>query len=48
MNVPPTKPFFSKEDQDFILSKYKEILGGKSFLSMYKYGEEFEQKFAKF
>ena len=30
------------------MEKYKEILEGKSFLSMYKYGEEFEQKFATY
>lgn len=48
MKVPATKPYFSKEDITFITEKFKEILEGKSFLSMYKYGEEFETKFAEF
>src|ERR1051326_4084976 len=48
MKVPATKPYFSEEDIVFITEKFKEILEGKSFLSMYKYGEEFEQKFADF
>lgn len=48
MKVPSTKPYFSKEDQDFILKRYKDILEGNSFLSMYKYGEEFENKFAEY
>tara|TARA_Y100001968_G_C19419364_1_gene750865 strand:- start:1232 stop:2353 length:1122 start_codon:yes stop_codon:yes gene_type:complete len=48
MRVPATKPFFSEDDQEFILKRYKSILEGKSFLSMYKYSEEFENKFAKY
>lgn len=48
MKVPATKPHFFKEDIDFISEKFKEILEGKSFLSMHKYGEEFESKFASY
>ncbi len=48
MKVPSTKPYFSEEDQEFILERYKDILSGNSFLSMYKYGEEFEISFAKY
>ena len=48
MRVPATKPFFSEDDQNFILKNYKEILEGKSFLSMYKHGEQFENNFAKY
>ena len=28
MKVPSTKPFFSEEDQEFILERYKDILSG--------------------
>lgn len=48
MKVPATKPYFFTEDIEFISEKFKEILEGKSFLSMYKYGEEFESKFASY
>ena len=48
MIVPATKHYFSPEDIEFITEKFKEILEGKSFLSMFKYGEEFEDKFASF
>ena len=46
MKIPPTKPHFSGESIDFILENFKEILQGKSFLSSFKYCEEFEEKFA--
>ena len=48
MKVPATKPFFFDNDQKFILSGLKKILTGKSFLSAGSYGEEFEEKFAKY
>jgi len=48
MRVPATKPFFSDSDQNFILDNFKDILQGKSFLSMYKHGEEFENRFAEY
>ena len=48
MNVPASKPYFSEEDIDFITEKFRDILKGNSFLSMYKYGEEFESRFASY
>lgn len=48
MKVPATKPYFSKEDIAFITSRFKDILGGKSFLSIHKYGEKFESEFASY
>src|SRR3989338_6773535 len=46
--VPATKPYFSEEDIEFITEKFKEILRGNSFLTMHKYGAEFEEKFARY
>lgn len=46
--VPATKPYFSEEDIEFITERFKEILRGNSFLTMHKYGAEFEEKFARF
>jgi perosamine synthetase len=48
MNVPATVPYFSEEDIEFITEKFKGILRGESFLSMYKYSAEFEEKFSQF
>ncbi len=48
MKVPATKPFFSNDDVKFITEKFAEILEGKSFLSMYKYGEQFERDYAAY
>lgn len=48
MKVPATKPYFSEGDIDFITAKFKDILRGNSFLSMHKYGAEFESKFASY
>jgi len=48
MKVPATKPYFSEEDIAFITERFKDILKGNSFLTMHKYGAEFEQKFAEF
>lgn len=48
MNVPATKPYFSEEDIKFVTDKLSDILRGNSYLSMGKYGEEFEEKFAKY
>ena len=47
MKVPATKPYFSEEDITFITERFKGILRGESFLSMHKYGAEFERKFAE-
>ena len=48
MNIAPTKPYFFKEDMKYILDRFREILEGKSFLSQFKYCEEFEKKFAEY
>ena len=48
MKVPASKPYFSEDDIEFIIEHFKDILHGNSFLTMYKYGEEFERKFAEF
>lgn len=48
MRVPATKPYFSPKDIGFITAKLGDILRGKSFLSMHRYGEEFERKFASY
>ena len=48
MKVPATKPYFSEEDIAFITERFKDILRGNSFLTMHKYGAEFEEKFAEF
>jgi len=48
MKVPAAKPYFSEEDIEFIIEHFKDILHGNSFLTMHKYGEEFEKKFAEF
>ena len=46
--IPATVPFFSDSDIDFILNHFKDILKGKSFLSMGKYGKLFEENFASY
>jgi len=46
MKIPATKPYFGQEDVAYILEKFKNILEGKSFLTQYKYCEEFERRFA--
>ena len=47
-NIAATKPTFSSEDIDVITEKFKHILQGNSFLSQYKYSEEFESGFAEY
>lgn len=46
--MPATKPYFSPADIAFISSRFKDILAGKSWLSMGKYGEQFEKEYAAF
>lgn len=46
--VPASRPYFSPEDTKYILSEFKEILDGNSYLSMHKHGELFEKKFSEF
>jgi len=48
MKIPPFKPYFSDENIEFVLTCFREILEGKSFLSQSKYCEEFEEKFARY
>ena len=48
LRVPATAPSFSEEDIAFITERFKGILRGESFLSMYGYGEEFEARFAAY
>lgn len=48
IRVPPTKPFFSETDINFINNRLRNILKGKSFLSQSKFAEEFENKFSNF
>lgn len=48
MKIPATKHYFSEEDISYITEHFQDILRGNSFLTMYKYGEEFESKFASF
>ena len=43
-----TKPSFNNDDISFITENFKDILSGKSFLSMGKFGQQFEQEFAKY
>jgi dTDP-4-amino-4,6-dideoxygalactose transaminase len=48
MKVPATVPYFSEEDIEYITKHSKEILRGESFLSMFKYGAQFEKDFASY
>jgi len=43
-----TMPTFSEKDILFINKNFKEILSGKSFLSQYKFSEQFEKEFASY
>ena len=48
MKTLPAKSFFTKKNIDFVLKNFKSILQGKSFLSQYKFAEEFEKKFSNY
>src|SRR3990172_9985640 len=48
MQLYPTKPYFSQESIEFIVGNFREILEGKSFLTLGRYCEEFEKKFAEY
>jgi len=48
MKLYPTKPYFSQESIEFIVGNFREILEGKSFLTLGKYCEEFEKRFADY
>jgi len=47
-NISATKPTFNIKDIEYITEKFKDILEGNSFLSQFKYSEEFEEKFANY
>jgi len=48
MKVPATKPYFSEDDIAYITERFTGILRGESFLTMHKYGAEFEKGFAEY
>ena len=48
MKIPATKAYFAPESIEYILENFRGILEGKSFLSNFKFCEEFEQKFAAY
>jgi dTDP-4-amino-4,6-dideoxygalactose transaminase len=48
MKIAAQKHHFSPSSIEFILTHFREILEGKSFLSMYKHGETFEKSFATY
>lgn len=48
MKVAATRPFFSPASIEFILRNFREILEGKSFLSMFNHCETFEKAFAAY
>ena len=48
MKIPATKTHFSESSIEYILAHFRDILQGKSFLSCFKFCEEFEQKFAAY
>lgn len=47
MSIVPSRPYFSPSDIDFVLTHFRDILEGKSFLSNAKWCEEFERRFAE-
>ena len=46
--IPPTKYCFPPESIDFVTERFREILETGAFLTMGKYCEEFERKFASY
>jgi perosamine synthetase len=46
--IPGTMPHFGLAEIEFVLSRFREILEGKSFLSQGKYCAEFEHAFASY
>jgi len=46
--IPPFKYYFPPESVDFALNKFREILETGAYLTMGKYCEEFEKKFASY
>ena len=48
MSISKLRPFFDNDDIENILEKICDILNGNSYLTMGKYGEQFEEEFAKY
>jgi len=48
VTILPSKPYFAPGDIDFILNHFRDILEGNSFLSNFKWCEEFERRFAAY
>ena len=46
--IAATKPYFSENDISYISERFQDILAGKSFLSMGKYSQQFEEAFASY
>lgn len=46
--IPPQRYEFSSEDVDFIVSRFRQILEQRAFLTMGRYCEEFEKAFAAY
>ena len=46
--IPATVPSFNQEDINYVTENFRDILLGKSFLSQYKYSEQFEDEFSKY
>ena len=48
MPITPLRPYFSDDDIEFIIQELRNILEGKGFLTMGKFGEQFEKEFASY
>lgn len=48
MKISATRPFFSAQGIDYVLTRFRQILEGKSFLTMGEYCQEFERNFAEY
>ena len=48
MSITSLRPYFSNDDIEFISKEFRNILDGNGFLTMGKFGEQFENEFASF
>ena len=48
MPITPLRPYFSGDDIEFITREFRNILGGNGFLTMGRFGEQFEDEFASY
>jgi len=48
MPITPLRPYFSGDDIEFITREFRNILGGNGFLTMGRFGEQFEEEFASY